>query len=110
MLNKFNIEVETRVLSDDALEIIIGACGCCRFDIAIDDVDDYTVDINIDGFENRLYKLTWGKDVSYVLYSEHNITPEIYLTETDAIIALVTPFTGEHIVKAICNLVKGGEQ
>lgn len=110
MLNKFNIEVETRVLSNDALEVIIGSCGCCRFDVAIDDVDDYTVDINIDGFENRLYMLTWGKDVSYVLYSEHNIAPKIYLTEMEAVTALVAPFTGEHIVKTICNLVKEGEQ
>lgn len=109
MLNKFNIDVETRVLSDDALEIIIGACGACRFDVCIDDAADDTCDINIDGFENRLYRLTWGKDVSYVLYSEHNIVPKIYLTEIDAVIALVAPFTGEHIAKTICNLVKGGE-
>lgn len=109
MLNKFDINVETRVLTDDALEVIIGSCGCCRFDVAIDDADDYAVDINIDGFENRLYVLTWGKDISYVLYSEHNITPKIYLTETEAIIALVAPFTGEQIVKAICDIVKGGE-
>lgn len=110
MLNKFNVSVNTTLLSNDAIEIIIASCGTSRFDVCIEDMADDTIDISIDGFENRLYRLTWGKDVSYVLYSEHNIVPKIYLTEIEAVIALVAPFAGEHIVKTICNLVKGGEQ